>query len=100
MRWFCLFSGALLVCNLLWKWLEDIVPAEVGLKRNGHNVRCLVVGGYAIAFHGYPRYTKDLDVWIELSQKNADNIIEALETFGFESVELKTEDFLESDQVM
>jgi DNA polymerase II small subunit/DNA polymerase delta subunit B len=32
---------------------------------NGHNVRYLVVGGYAVAFHGYPRYTKDLDVWIE-----------------------------------
>jgi hypothetical protein len=40
---------------------------------NEHNVRYLVVGGYAVAFHGYPRYTKDLDVWIELSPENADN---------------------------
>jgi hypothetical protein len=67
---------------------------------NGHNVRYLVVGGYAVAFHGYPRYTKDLDVWIELSPENADNMIKALEEFGFGSLGLKTEDFLESDQII
>lgn len=67
---------------------------------NVHSVRYLVVGGYAVAFHGYPRYTKDLDVWIELSPENADNIIKALETFGFGSLGLKTEDFLEDDQII
>ena len=34
---------------------------------NARQVRYLIVGGYAVAFHGYPRYTKDLDVWIESS---------------------------------
>ncbi|MFW6145571.1 MAG: DUF6036 family nucleotidyltransferase [bacterium] len=67
---------------------------------NGHNVRYLVVGGYAVAFHGYPRYTKDLDVWIELSPENADNVIKALEEFGFGSLGLKSEDFLETDQII
>jgi hypothetical protein len=67
---------------------------------NGHNVRYLVVGGYAVAFHGYPRYTKDLDVWIELSAENADNVIKALEEFGFGSLGLKSEDFLESEQII
>lgn len=67
---------------------------------NGHNVRYLVVGGYAVAFHGYPRYTKDLDVWIELSPENAENVLKALEEFGFESLGLKREDFLESDQII
>lgn len=67
---------------------------------NVHSVRYLVVGGYAVAFHGYPRYTKDLDVWIELSPKNAENVINALEEFGFGSLGLKTEDFLESDQII
>ena len=67
---------------------------------NVHSVRYLVVGGYAVAFHGYPRYTKDLDVWIELSPENADNIIKALEAFGFGSLGLKTEDFLEDDQIV
>jgi len=59
-----------------------------------------VVGGYAVAFHGYPRYTKDLDVWIELSPENAENVIDSLEEFGFGSLGLKTEDFLESDQII
>lgn len=67
---------------------------------NEHKVRYLVVGGYAVAFHGHPRYTKDLDVWIELSPKNADNVIKALEKFGFGSLGLKPEDFLESDQII
>lgn len=67
---------------------------------NAHNVRYLVVGGYAVALHGHPRYTKDLDVWIELSPKNAENIINALEEFGFGSLGLKTEDFLERDQII
>lgn len=67
---------------------------------NGHNVKYLVVGGYAVAFHGYPRYTKDLDVWIELSPGNADNILKALEKFGFGSLGLKLEDFLENDQII
>jgi hypothetical protein len=59
-----------------------------------------VVGGYAVAFHGHPRYTKDLDVWIELSPENAGKIITALNDFGFGSLGLKTEDFLESDQII
>ena len=67
---------------------------------NKHKVRYLVVGGYAVAFHGYPRYTKDLDIWIELSPDNAENALKALEEFGFESVGLKKEDFLEEDQVI
>jgi hypothetical protein len=67
---------------------------------NAHNVRYLVVGGYAVAFHGYPRYTKDLDVWIELSSENADNVLKALEEFGFGSMGLKPEDFLEIDQII
>ena len=67
---------------------------------NVHNVRYLVVGGYAVAFHGYPRYTKDLDVWIELSSKNAANVVKALEEFGFGSLGIKPEDFLEGDQII
>lgn len=67
---------------------------------NDNKVRYLVVGGYAVAFHGYPRYTKDLDVWIELSQENADKIIKALDDFGFGSMGLKPEDFLENDQII
>jgi hypothetical protein len=67
---------------------------------NGYSVRYLVVGGYAVAFHGYPRYTKDLDIWIELSPENADNVLKALDDFGFGSLGLKPEDFLESNQII
>ena len=67
---------------------------------NEHDVRYLVVGGYAVAFHGHPRYTKDLDVWIELSPENADKVLKALEQFGFGSLDLKIDDFLEDDQII
>lgn len=67
---------------------------------NEHKVRYLVVGGYAVALHGHPRYTKDLDVWVELSPENADKIIKAIEEFGFGSLGLKPGDFLESDQIV
>lgn len=61
---------------------------------NGHNVRYLVVGGYAVGFHGHPRYTKDLDVWVEVSSENARKIIAVLSEFGFGSLGLIEKDFL------
>jgi len=67
---------------------------------NENNVRYLVVGGYEVAFHGHPRYTKDLDVWVELSPENANKIIAALKKFGFGSLGLKPDDFLEMDQIV
>lgn len=63
---------------------------------NEHNVRYLVVGGYAVAFHGNPHYTKNLDVWIEMSPANAKNIVDALQKFHFGSLELKPEDCYEA----
>ena len=50
---------------------------------NKNSVKYLVVDGYAVALHGYPRYTKDLAVWIESSPENASNILKALEQFWF-----------------
>ena len=67
---------------------------------NDNQVRYLVVGGYAVAFHGNPRYTKDLDVWIEMSPENAAKAVKALEQFGFASLGLKEADFLVPDQVI
>ncbi len=61
---------------------------------NKNNVRYLVVGGYALAFHGYPRYTKDIDFWLWVNRSNAKNIIKALEKFGFSSLDLNEDDFL------
>jgi hypothetical protein len=67
---------------------------------NGHDVRYLVVGGYAVAFHGHPRYTKDLDVWVEPTESNAANMMSALAQFGFASIDLTAEDFLKPTQVI
>lgn len=47
-----------------------------------NRVRFLMVGGYAVAFHGHPRATKDLDVWIEASPENAPLALRALAAFG------------------
>lgn len=67
---------------------------------NDNNVRYLVVGGYAVALHGYPRYTKDMDVWVEMTQENAARIVKALDQFGFGSLNLKESDFTEPDQII
>ncbi len=67
---------------------------------NDNGVRYLVIGGYAVAFHGHPRYTKDLDVWIAMEPANAANIINALEQFGFASLGLQAADFLMPDQII
>jgi predicted nucleotidyltransferase len=67
---------------------------------NDNGVRYLVIGGYAVAFHGHPRYTKDIDIWIEMGAANAANIVEALEQFGFASLGLQASDFLMPDQII
>jgi hypothetical protein len=67
---------------------------------NDNAVRYLLVGGYAVALHGYPRYTKDLDVWVESTAENAARIIKALQQFGFGSLDLKESDFTTPDQVV
>jgi len=67
---------------------------------NKHEVRYLVIGGYAVALHGYPRYTKDLDIWIEMDSANAQRLMEALAEFGFGSVGLTQADFTTPDQII
>ncbi|MDH3194406.1 MAG: hypothetical protein OEM40_08825 [Acidimicrobiia bacterium] len=63
-------------------------------------VKFLVVGGYALAAHGHPRATKDLDVWIMIEPANAERLIEALNDFGMGSVGLEADDFLEPEVVV
>ena len=67
---------------------------------NSNKVKYLIVGGYAIAFHGHPRYTKDLDVWIEMSEENAVNVMRALRDFGFAQLDVSKEDFLNEAMVV
>ncbi|MEM7593559.1 MAG: hypothetical protein AAF383_18945 [Cyanobacteria bacterium P01_A01_bin.83] len=67
---------------------------------NDNQVKYLVIGGYAVAIHGYPRYTKDIDIWIETSLENAEKLMITLTGFGFGSLGLTTEDFQTSDQII
>ena len=67
---------------------------------NKHNVLYIVIGGYALAIHGHPRYTKDIDIWIDVNAENAQKMITVIQEFGFSSVGLKESDFLESGNVI
>lgn len=60
---------------------------------NAHRVEYLVVGGYALAAHGHPRYTGDIDFWLARSPDNIARLLIALREFGFGSLALRPEDF-------
>ena len=67
---------------------------------NDRKVEYLLVGGYAVVFHGYVRYTGDIDFWIHPTKKNAVRIVEVLKQFGFGSLNLGIEDFTNKDQII
>jgi hypothetical protein len=67
---------------------------------NAHEADFMIVGGYALAFHGAPRYTGDIDVFIKPDSKNAQLIMKVLEEFGFSSLELSIDDFKKEDSVV
>ncbi|WP_230687397.1 nucleotidyltransferase [Hymenobacter ruricola] len=60
---------------------------------NAHKVRYMVVGGYAVAYHGYLRFTGDIDVWVEVSPANAVLLVQVMGDFGFGSM-YREADFL------
>jgi len=68
------------------------------LDANG--VEYLLIGGYAVAYHGYPRATEDIDIWIASNPENAQHIISALKEFGFELPELNPDLFLKPDSIV
>lgn len=65
-----------------------------------HRVEYLLVGGYAVAFHGYTRTTNDIDVWVPMKPENADRVVEALKEFGFDKAELTPGLFLAPRQIV
>jgi hypothetical protein len=68
------------------------------LEKN--EVNYLIVGGYAVGVHGFPRYTGDLDIFVALQTKNASKILKTLSDFGFSDLDLQEKDFLETDMVV
>ena len=67
---------------------------------NAHQVEYLLIGGYAVAYHGYPRATADMDIWIALHPRNAEGVVTSLKAFGFDLPELTPELFLKEGQVI
>jgi len=60
----------------------------------------VIVGAWALAFHGRPRYTGDIDVLVAREPENADRLMEVIEAFGFSRSGIKRDDFLQVDHVI
>ena len=73
---------------------------EFAALLNAHHVEYLVVGGYALAAHGHPRYTGDLDFWLGCDEANATRAMAALTQFGFGSVGITAKDLTTPNQVI
>ena len=67
---------------------------------NDHDVEYLLIGGYAVGYHGYPRATADMDIWIAMTPVNADRIVKVLKEFGFDLPELSIDLFLKEWQII
>lgn len=67
---------------------------------NENGVDYLIIGGYALAFHGYPRFTQDIDFWVWADAENAKKITQVLNEFGFNSLDISEHDFLDEESVI
>ncbi len=61
---------------------------------NSHKVDYLLIGGYAVGYHGYPRVTADIDIWIATNPPTASKMVKVLDKFGFKVPELSADLFL------
>jgi hypothetical protein len=66
----------------------------------GHEVKYVLVGGYAVAYHGYPRYTGDIDFFVERSPENALKLEQVVADFGFAEIGITAPDFLVPERVV
>jgi len=67
---------------------------------NSHRVEYLLIGGYAVAYHGYPRPTGDMDIWIAVSSQNATRVMAALVEFGFRADDVPVDLFTEPGRIV
>jgi hypothetical protein len=82
--------------------MEKLDPnfADFLKSLNARSVEYLVVGGYAVGYHGFVRATGDLDVFVRLSAQNADNLLLAFKDFGFDLPELTAAVFMEPGKII
>jgi len=67
---------------------------------NSHKAEYLLVGGFAVGYHGYPRATGDMDIWVAVSCENAEKMVNVFKEFGFDVPELGADLFLKKRQVI
>jgi hypothetical protein len=67
---------------------------------NRHRVKYLVIGGYAVGYHGYPRYTGDIDIFVATSPENGKGLVKVFREFGFADDHLAPEFFCDYGQVI
>ena len=67
---------------------------------NSHRVEYLLIGGYAVCYHGYYRNTNDIDFWIAVNAENARKMVTLLKEFGFDTPELSEELFLQKGRII
>ena len=67
---------------------------------NSHQVEYLLIGGYAVSYHGYPRTTADIDIWVAIQKENAEKLVTVLREFGFDAPQLTADLFLRQNQII
>ena len=67
---------------------------------NAHSVEYLLIGGYAVGCHGYPRATNDMDIWIAIHPDNAERMVAVLHAFGFGTPNLSGDLFLQDHSIV
>ena len=67
---------------------------------NRHKVKYCIIGAFAVALYARPRYTKDIDIFIDSSPENAEKIIKALAEFGFEDLDLSEDDLCQKGNII
>ena len=67
---------------------------------NSHQVEYLLIGGYAVSYHGHPRTTADIDIWVAIQKENAEKLVAVLREFGFDAPQLTPDLFLRQNQII
>jgi hypothetical protein len=67
---------------------------------NEKAVKYLLIGGYAVGYHGHPRATNDMDIWVDIDPDNAEKVIVVLREFGFDLPELTPDLFLKANRIV
>ena len=65
-----------------------------------HDVQYLLIGGYAVGYHGYARATDDMDIWVAIHPDNAQKLVSALNSFGLDDPNLTPELFLQKPKII